>query len=36
MGWYWVCRVRNNVQLSIDGEKWQRSKNGFHLRILKQ
>lgn len=25
MDWYWVCRVRGNVQLSIDGEKWQRS-----------
>ena len=25
MGWYWVCRVRGNVQLSIDGENWQRS-----------
>ena len=25
MGWYWVCRVRGNVKLSIDGEHWQQS-----------
>ena len=25
MGWYWVCRVRGNVQLSIDDQNWQRS-----------
>ncbi len=29
MGWYWVCRVRGNVQLSIDGENWQRSSDWF-------
>ena len=29
MGWYWVCRVRGNVQLSIDGENWQRSSEWF-------
>ena len=29
MGWYWVCRVRGNVQLSVDGEKWQRSSEWF-------
>jgi len=29
MGWYWVCRVRGNVQLSIDGEKWQKSNEWF-------
>ena len=29
MGWYWVCRVRGNVQLSTDGENWQRSSEWF-------
>ena len=29
MGWYWVCRVRGNVQLSIDGENWQKSSKWF-------
>ena len=29
MGWYWVCRVRGNVKLSIDAEKWQRSSEWF-------
>lgn len=29
MGWYWVCRVRGNVQLSMDGENWQRSSEWF-------
>lgn len=29
MGWYWVCRVRGNVQLSKDGENWQPSREWF-------
>lgn len=29
MGWYWVFRVRGNVQLSIDGENGQRSSEWF-------
>jgi len=29
MGWYWVCRVRGNVQLSIDGENWKRNSEWF-------
>lgn len=29
MGWYWVCRVRGNVQLSIDDQNWQRSSEWF-------
>lgn len=28
-GWYWVCRVRGNVQLSIDDQNWQRSSEWF-------
>ncbi|WP_350629959.1 transposase, partial [Pseudoalteromonas sp. Q36-MNA-CIBAN-0048] len=28
-GWYWVCRVRGNVQLSKDGENWQPSREWF-------
>ena len=29
MGWHRGCRVRGNVKLSIDGEKWQRSSEWF-------
>ena len=29
MGWYWVCRVRGNVQLSKDGKNWQQSREWF-------
>lgn len=29
MGWYWVCRVRGNVQLSSDKQHWQRSSKWF-------
>ena len=29
MWWYWVCRVRGKVQLSIDGKNWQKSREWF-------